>query len=378
MPFKIATGQIDEASFREFFNKKLSGSSTYTSGFYTHDNTSGFIPLTEGVNSFTGYSGDIMSRASGISSQLSGTLDASGELLWVKATDVSGHAETFTTLASGYLQTEIETTSGQFSSTSGDFLKSGSFYHSGSGDFKASDSITGALAFSSGHDNSFGLFVATGDTTTKVGWMKLPGYPEMTGYVSTSSGDIKNSLNATGAALEASITNVTSNTSTVFSAEKTFSSGIKTEKVALGSDGVTLRVNSNKSATFDDASGALLTLAPGYGLDAPVFSVTDKAGLPLVDVYEDDRINLGPYGKNPLNLSGEKVCLGNYKSYFSGSNIHLSGDLTVNDIMTISGVGGGYMILNGLPTHPNTGGLADGTLFVSGDTAGKGRHLMII
>ena len=135
MPFKIATGQIDEASFRTFFNKKLSGSNTYTSGFYTHDNTSGFIPLTEGVHSFTGYSGDIMSRTSGISSQLSGSLDASGELLWVKVTDVSGHAETFTTSASGYLQTEIETASRQFSSTSGDFLKSGSFYHSGSGDF---------------------------------------------------------------------------------------------------------------------------------------------------------------------------------------------------------------------------------------------------
>jgi hypothetical protein len=343
MPFKIATGQIDGASFLEFFNKRLSGSNTYLSGFYTHDNTSGFVSLTEGgPNSFTGYSGDIMSRTSGISSQLSGSLDTSGQLLWVKATDVSGHAETFTTSASGYLQTEIETASGQFSSTSGDFLKSGSFYHSGSGDFKASDSITGALAFSSGHDDSFGLFVATGDTNTKVGWMKLPGYPEMTGYVSTSSGDIKNSLNATGAALEASITNVTSNSSSIFSAEKTFSSGIKTEKIALGSDGVTLRVNADKSATFDDISGALLTLAPGYGPDAPVFSVTDKAGLPLIDVYDDDRINLGPYGKNILNLSGQKV------------------------------------IMQNLPAHPNTGGLANGTLYVSGDTTAGGRHLMII
>ena len=343
MPFKIATGQIDEASFREFFNKKLSGSNTYTSGFYTHDNTSGFISLTEGgVNSFTGYSGDIMSRTSGISSQLSGSLDASGQLLWVKAIDVSGYVETFATSVSGYLQTEIETASGQFSSTSGDFLKSGSFYHSGSGDFKASDSITGALAFSSGHDDSFGLFVATGDTSTKAGWMKLPGYPEMTGYVSTSSGDIKNSLNATGAALEASITNVTSNSSSIFSAEKTFSSGIKTEKIILGSDGVTLRVNADKSATFDDVSGALLTLAPGYGPDAPVFSVTDKAGLPLIDVYDDDRINLGPYGKDILSLSGQRVMMQN------------------------------------LPAYPNTGGLPNGTLYVSGSTTAGGRHLMII
>jgi hypothetical protein len=98
MPFKIATGQIDGASFLEFFNKRLSGSNTYLSGFYTHDNTSGFVSLTEGgPNSFTGYSGDIMSRTSGISSQLSGSLDTSGQLLWVKATDVYGHAETFNT-----------------------------------------------------------------------------------------------------------------------------------------------------------------------------------------------------------------------------------------------------------------------------------------
>ena len=343
MPFKIATGQIDEASFREFFNKKLSGSNTYLSGFYTHDNRSGFVSLTEGgANSFTGYSGDIMSRTSGISSQLSGSFDVSGELLWQKAVDVSGHAETFTTSASGFLQTEIETASGQFSSTSGDFLKSGSFYHSGSGDFKASDEITGALAFSSGHDDSFGLFVATGNTITKAGWMKLPGYPEMTGYVSAASGDIKNSLNASGAALGTSITDVTSNSSILFSAEKTFSAGVKTEKISLGTDGVTLRVNANKSATFDDASGALLTLAPGYGPDAPVFSVTDKAGLPLIDVYDDDRINLGPYGKDILNLSGQRITMKN------------------------------------LPAYPNTGGLANGTLYVSGDTTAGGRHLMII
>ena len=120
----------------------------------------------------------------------------------------------------------------------------------------------------------------------------------MTGYVSTSSGSIKNSLNATGEALATSINNVTSNSSSLFSAEKTFSSGIKTERISLGSDGVTLRVNADKSATFDDASGALLSIAPGYGPDAPVFSVTDKAGLPLIDVYDDDRIYLGPYGKD--------------------------------------------------------------------------------
>ena len=172
--------------------------------------------------------------------------------------------------------------------------------------------------------------------------MKLPGYPEMTGYVSVSSGDMRNSLNATGLALESSITNITSNTSILFSAEKTFSSGIKTEKISLGGDGVTLRANPNKSATFDDASGALLTLAPGYGLDAPVFSVTDKAGLPLIDVYDDDRINLGPYGKDVLGLSGQKIYMQN------------------------------------LPTHPNTGGLANGTLYVSGTTTAGGKHLMII
>ncbi len=342
MPFKIATGQIDDAAFRTFFNKKLSGSSTYTSGFYTHDNASGFLPLTAGgAASFTGHSGNIMSRASGMSSQLSGSLINSGQVLFGKSLDVSGHAETFTTAASGVLHTSIEVASGQFSSTSGEFLKSGSLYNTGSGDFSVT-APTGAFAYSSGHDDSLGFFIATGDTAYKAGWMRVAGYPEVSGYVSTSSGDIKNSLNATGEALLTSISNVTSNSSSLFSAEKTFSSGIKTERISLGSDGVTLRVNDNKSATFDDVSGALLTLSPGYGPDAPVFSVTDKAGLPLIDVYDDDRINLGPYGKDILNLSGEKVMMQN------------------------------------LPTYPNTGGLANGTLYVSGDTTAGGRHLMII
>jgi len=379
MPFQIATGQVDTENFRKFFNKKLSGSTSYTSGFYSHDNVSGFLSLSQGgPSSFTGYSGNMMSRVSGLNSSVSGALDTSGQLLLSKSTGVSGHAEDFTVAASGFLSGEINKVSGQFSSTSGEFLKSGSLMHTGSGDFSVTAS-TGALAYSSGYNDSpQGLFVATGDTTYKASWMKLAGYPEMTGFVSASSGDIKSSIAATGSNLKASIENIQSDSSTVFSAQKTFNSGIKTEKVSLGADGVTLRTNSNKSVTFDDASGALLTLTPGYGTEAPVFSVTDKAGLPLVDVFDDDRINLGPYGKNPLNLSGDKVSLGNYKSYFSGSNIHLSGDLTVNDIMTVSGRDGGYMILNGLPNYPNTGGLADGTLFVSGGTAGKGRYLMVI
>ena len=48
-------------------------------------------------------------------------------------------------------------------------------------------------------------------------------------------------------------------------------------------------------------------------------------------------------------------------------------------MLTVSGLSGGYAIFNNLPEHPNTGGLPIGTLFVSGNnTAGKGRHLMII
>ena len=118
--------------------------------------------------------------------------------------------------------------------------------------------------------------------------------------------------------------------------------GIKTNQIDLSGDAVTLRVNANNSVSFDDVSGSLLTLSAGYGSDAPVFSVTDKAGLPLIDVYDDDRINLGPYGKDILSLSGERVMMQN------------------------------------LPAHPNTGGLPNGTLYVSGDTTAGGRHLMII
>jgi len=343
MPFSIQTGQVDIEGFRVAFNKKLSGSNAYTSGFYTHDNKSGFVSLTEGgTNSFTGYSGDIMTRVSGLSSQLSGKLDLTGELNWQKSVDVSGHAEAYANSASGFLQSEIETASGNFSTVSGEFLKSGSFYHSGSGDFKASNAITGALAFSSGHDDSFGLFVATGDTNVHAGWMKLAGYPEMTGYVSNSSGDIKSSLNATGTALSNSIYNVTSESSTVFGAEKTFSSGIKTDQVTFGNGSIKLIANKNDSVTFNDPSGALLTLGAGYGTDAPVFSVTDKAGMPLMDIFEDDRINMGPFGKDIFSISGLQILMRN------------------------------------LPKYPNTGSLPEGTLYVSGDTAAGGRHLMIV
>lgn len=377
MPSKIKSGQIDETSFTELFLKKLSGSDTVPSGFYTVANPSGYVPLTAGgPDSMTGYSGDIMSRTSGLISNVSGALNTSGDLLFQKAVDVSGFSVTLNTATSGYLQTEIETASGDFSTVSGEFLKSGSFFHVVSGDFSTS-APTGALAYSSG--DARGLYVVTGDSTAKEGWAKLSEYPEMTGYVSTTSGDIKTSLEATGTNLSNLISNVNADSSTNFTAKKTFSAGLKTELMELGTDGVTMRVNSNNSVSFDDVSGALLTLAPGYGADAPVFSVTDKAGLPLIDVFDDDRINFGPFGTNPLNVSGEKVCLGNYRSFFSGSDVHLSGKITVNDMLTVSGLSGGYAIFNNLPEHPNTGGLPIGTLFVSGNnTAGKGRHLMII
>tara|TARA_Y100001937_G_C7101660_1_gene322841 strand:+ start:374 stop:1507 length:1134 start_codon:yes stop_codon:yes gene_type:complete len=377
MPSKIKSGQIDETSFTELFLKKLSGSDTVPSGFYTVANPSGYVPLTAGgPDSMTGYSGDIMSRTSGLISNVSGALNTSGDLLFQKAVDVSGFSVTLNTATSGYLQTEIETASGDFSTVSGEFLKSGSFFHVVSGDFSTS-APTGALAYSSG--DARGLYVVTGDSTAKEGWAKLSEYPEMTGYVSTTSGDIKTSLEATGTNLSNLISNVNADSSTNFTAKKTFSAGLKTELMELGTDGVTMRVNSNNSVSFDDVSGALLTVAPGYGADAPVFSVTDKAGLPLIDVFDDDRINFGPFGTNPLNVSGEKVCLGNYRSFFSGSDVHLSGKITVNDMLTVSGLSGGYAIFNNLPEHPNTGGLPIGTLFVSGNnTAGKGRHLMII
>ncbi len=377
MPNAIQTGQIDESSFLRFFNTKLSGSNSYTSGFYTHDNRSGFVSLTEGgANSFTGYSGDIMTRTSGLISNTSGALDASGLFLEAKVDDVSGHAESFATGASGFLSGQINTVSGQFANTSGEFLKSGSFFHTGSGDFSTSAG-TGALAFSSGHDDSFGFFVATGDTSSKAGWMKLPGHAEVTGIVSDASGDLRTSLAATGANVSGAVDNVLADSSTNFSAKKAFDAGFSTNLVDF--NGITARVNANSSLTFDDTSGALLTLSPGYGADAPVFSVTDKAGLPLIDVFDDDRLNFGPYGTNPLNVSGEKVCLGNYRSYFSGSNVHISGDVTVNDLLTISGLSGGYAIFNNLPVHPNTGGMPNGALFISGNnTAGKGRTLMVV
>jgi hypothetical protein len=373
MASKITSGQLDKDSFVEFFHKKTSGTISSPSGFYAYSNPLNFLQ----TDNFTGHSGVLSGYTTTEVAAVSGALDASGTLLFSKSESVSGHAESFATGASGYLSGQITLISDQFSNTSGEFLKSGSFYHTGSGDFSVS-AASGALAFSSGHNDTQGLFLATGNTTDKEGWMKLVGKPELTGFVSTSSGDIKTSLNATGSALSTSISNVLADSSTNFSAKKTFSAGIKTSQLDLGDGGVILRVNADKSSTFDDVSGALLTLTPGYESDAPVFSVTDKAGLPLLDIYDDDRINFGPYGTNPLNISGQQVYLGNYRSYFSGSNIHLSGDITINDLMTVSGISGGLMILDGLPIHPHTGGLPDGTLFTSGGSVGIGRHLMII
>ena len=367
MPSRLNTGQIDSGKFVEFFHKKLSG---HASGYYRHDNPESFVPLAD----FTGYSGTISTRADSQNTYVSGALDNSGQLLFGKSTDVSGHAESFATSVSGVLASKTTSLSGLFTTTTGQLLSSGSFYHTGSGDFSTS-AATGALAFSSGDNN---LYVATGDTTSKVNWMQLAGYPTVTGFVSTASGALQTNLNTTGTTLTNRVTNILSESSVNFTSQKTFESGIKTNKIILSGDGVTLRVNANDTVTFDDASGALLTLAPGYGADAPTFSVTDKAGLPLVDVYDDDRLNFGPYGKNPFNISGERVYFGNYKSYISGSTMSFSGDpLTVNDVFTVSGLSGGYVFFNGLPEWPNIGGLNSGALFRSGN-AGAGPSVLCV
>lgn len=363
MPSKLTTGQVDSDTFTQFIHKKASGSASSTSGFYAYSNPLSFLQ----TSSFTGHSGVLSDQTTTQVTAVSGALDNSGTLLFDKAADVSGHAEAFTTGASGILSVRISDVSSEFSTVSGDFLKSGSFYHTGSGDFSVS-AESGALAFSSGHNDTQGLFLATGNTANKEGWVKIVDKPEMTGFVATSSGDLKTSLNTTGTNLNTSISNILTNASTNFSAAKTFSAGIKTNKIELSGDGVTLRVNANNSITFDDVSGSLLSMSPGYGSDSPVFSVTDKAGLPLVDVYDDDRLNFGPYGTNPLNISGERVYFGNYKSYISGSTVSFSGDpLTVNDVFTVSGLSGGYVFLNNLPEWPNIGGLNSGALFRSGN-----------
>jgi len=367
MPSKLNTGQIDSGKFVEFFHKKLSG---HASGYYPESNPQSFVPIAD----FTGYSGVISTRADSQSTFVSGALDNTGQLLFSKSASVSGHAESFTTGASGALASKTTSLSGLFAATTGQLLSSGSFFHASSGDFSTS-AATGALAFSSGDNN---LYVATGDTTSKANWMQIAGYPTLTGFVSTTSGDLQTNLNTTGTTLSNKVTNILSDSSVSFTAQKTFESGIKTNKIVLSGDGVTLRVNANDTVTFDDASGALLTLAPGYGADTPSFSVTDKAGLPLIDVYDDDRLNFGPYGKNPFNISGERVYFGNYKSYISGSTISFSGDpLTVNDVFTVSGLSGGYVFFNGLPEWPNIGGLNSGALFRSGN-AGAGPSVLCV
>ena len=96
MPTKLNTGQIDSGKFIEFFHKKLSG---HASGYYRDDNPQSFVPIAD----FTGYSGVISDRADTQSTFVSGALDNSGQLLFGKSTDVSGHAESFTTGASGAL-----------------------------------------------------------------------------------------------------------------------------------------------------------------------------------------------------------------------------------------------------------------------------------
>ena len=65
--------------------------------------------------------------------------------------------------------------------------------------------------------------------------------------------------------------------------------------------------------TIDGSNGRLLTV--NNTVTGSIFSVNDVAGLPIVEVFSDDRVVMGQYATDALVVSGSDVSFANLPTY---------------------------------------------------------------
>jgi hypothetical protein len=109
-----------------------------------------------------------------------------------------------------------------------------------------------------------------------------------------------------------------------------------------GSQGnsIRLEVLTSGSVAFLGRSGSLFGI--NDSLSGSLMAVGDVSGLPIFEVFSDDRVVMGRFNSNVLVVTGSNIGIGkatpNSKLDVNGNTI-ITGSLTVTDGVQIQGVG---------------------------------------
>ena len=273
------------------------------SGFIVDVGDENYYPLIGNPSGFLDQSG--LDTATGTLLSLinlsSGTLDT-------EIFNTGAAANAYTNGVSGALSTRLQSTgnylSGQIISLSGYTVSvSGNLYNS----------ITG----------SSGVVSTKVDTAS--GYLKA--------YTDTTSGLLHNEILAQSSATD--VSNIASGNNFSFSGTKTFISPITAQRINISGSLTPTSISLIASSGVVSIAGNAGTFVSYYetGANASLWAVTDSAGLPMIELFDDYTLILGHSNRPSITLSG------------------LSG----------------YVLMQNLPNQAQTGGLPIGTLFRSGN-----------
>jgi len=222
-------------------------------------------------------------------------------------------ANAYSDTVSGTLSTRLESTGNYLS---GQIISLSGYTVSVSGNLYAS--ITGASG------------VVSTKVDTASGYLKS--------YTDTTSGLLYNQIVASSSATD--VSNIASGNNFNFSGAKNFISPITAQRINISGSAAPTSISLVASSGVVSVVGNAGTFVSYYetGANASLWAVTDSAGLPMLELFDDYTLILGHSSRPSVTLSG------------------LSG----------------YVLMQNLPTQTQTGGLPVGTIFRSGN------YLMIL
>jgi hypothetical protein len=134
----------------------------------------------------------------------------------------------------------------------------------------------------------------------------------------------------------------------------------KIDFIGASGSGISLQIAQDGSINFMGTQGNLFSITDS--LSGSLMAVTDIAGLPILEVFDDDRVIAGTFGTNALVVSGSGVGIGtnqidrNYVLIVSGNSKFIgniwSGTVNISDLFYPRSNPSGYV------TTAQTGGYA--------------------
>lgn len=248
--------------------------------------------------------------------------------------------------ASGAINAQINIVSGNLNTT---ILNTGAAANGYSNNISGvlSNRLSSTGSYLSGQNTSLSGYViavsgslynnitgASGVVSTKVD--TASGY--LKSYTDTTSGLLYNQIVASSSATD--VTNIASGNNFNFSGTKTFKSPVTAQRINISGSTTPTSIGIVAASGVVSIVGSAGTFVSYYetGANSSIWAVTDSAGLPMMELFDDYTLVLGHSSRPSITLSG------------------------------ISG----YVLMQNLPTQTQTGGLPIGTLFRSGN------YLMIL